>query len=62
MIQRMTKAHQYQVVKRRLRKGRLMREWVALVCGRRLTARCRSESVRYGAVVVVGVSGKRNRP
>lgn len=59
MTQRMTNPHQYQVVKRRLMN---LRSTGARLAGRREMAKLRSDAVRYGARVVVGVSGKRNRP
>lgn len=59
---RITNPHQYQVVKSCLMNLRLSGALLALESGRRETASSRSGTVRYGAWVVVGVSGKRTQP
>jgi hypothetical protein len=62
ITQRMTNAHQYQVVNNRLMKARFKGARSALVTGNLEMAKARSDSLRYGARVVDGVSGKRKRP
>lgn len=62
MTQRITNPHQYQVVKSRLMNMRSSGALSALTSGRREIAKLRSDSVRYGARVVAGVSGNRNKP
>ena len=62
MIQRRTKPYQCQVAKMVLRKGMLIRVRSRGFSGTRDTARAFSLGVRYGARVVVGVSGKRKKP
>lgn len=62
MTQRITNPHQYQVVKRHLMNLISTGARLALTSGRREMAKSRSDAVRYGARVVVGVSGKRSRP
>lgn len=62
ITQRMTNAHQYHVVNKRLMKARFKGARSALVTGNLEMTNARSDSVRYGARVVAGVSGKRNRP
>lgn len=62
MTQSMTKPYQCQEEKIRLTKERLIGVRSRSGSGTREMASARSSSFRYGALVVAGVSGKRNRP
>lgn len=62
ITQRMTNPHQYQVVNSSFKNALLIGARSAFAVGSRDTANARSDGVRYGALVVVGVSGNRNNP
>jgi hypothetical protein len=61
MIQSITKPYQYQDAKQRLRKGQEIGVRSS-TSGTREMASARSSADRYGAVVVLGVFGKRKKP
>lgn len=62
MTQSMTKPYQCQEEKIRLTKAKLIGVRSRSGSGTREIASARSSSLRYGALVVEGVSGKRNMP
>lgn len=57
-----TKAYQYQVVKTRFAKFKFRGTFSAPDSGIRAMAMARSSEVKYGAFVVVGVSGNSKNP